>query len=526
MSRRIYLVAAAAGLCTLSLLAAGLSREAQLWWKHVERLAADSMEGRAAGSAGYDKAAAYVAERFKELGLQPAFSGSFYQEVAFVSSTLDETQSAVVLISRQGRRQLDFGDEVILRPIETGSVEADMVFVGYGLKIPEAGIDEFQGLDLRGKVAVYVSGAPASIPGPLAAHSRSQAEQWRAMKEAGAIGAVSLTHPRKIDLPWERMALARSLPSFKLADPALDETAGMRLRLSVSPRAASLFLEGSGHSLQQILDLAEKGAPLPRFALPLRIQAQAVVRKEKLQSSNVGALRAGADPKVANEQVVLSAHLDHLGIGPAIRGDSIYNGAMDNASGVATLLEVGRLLRQRPLKRSVLFLAVTGEEKGLLGSRFFAARHPARQRLAANLNLDMFLPLFPLRALTVYGLEESDLGDWAQEVARAQGIAAVGDDEPQLNRFIRSDQYSFIRIGVPALAFKFAAAKGTAEHQKYLEWFRERYHAPSDDVAQPIDREAAARFTRFIADLTSRVANAAQRPRWKATSFFGRFARS
>jgi Zn-dependent M28 family amino/carboxypeptidase len=225
--------------------------------------------------------------------------------------------------------------------------------------------------------------------------------------------------------------------------------------------------------------------------------------------------------------VVLTAHLDHVGVGEPVRGDRIYNGAMDNASGIATLLEVARHLResQARLARSVLFLAVTGEEKGLLGSKFFAARPTVAPReLVANLNMDMFLPLFPLERLTVYGLDESDLGDDVRAVAAQHRVLIQQDPEPLRNLFIRSDQYSFIRRGVPALAFKVGYEKGSAEEKVAKSWLKERYHAPSDDLNQPVDLDAAARFNRILADLAQRIANRAHAPKWRHQSFFRRFA--
>jgi Zn-dependent M28 family amino/carboxypeptidase len=224
---------------------------------------------------------------------------------------------------------------------------------------------------------------------------------------------------------------------------------------------------------------------------------------------------------------VLSAHLDHVGIGQPIDGDRIYNGAMDNASGISTLLEIARLIREngKAPRRSILFVAVTGEEKGLLGSKYFAA-HPTvpASSMAANINFDMFLPLFPLRAVIVFGLNESDMGDTVRTVAGPLGIGVEDDPQPDRNLFVRSDQYSFIRRGVPALSFGFAHRKGTAEDQAVTEWLKKRYHAPSDDLKQPVDLRAADRFNHLMWKLVEAVANADQRPRWKDNSFFKRFA--
>jgi Zn-dependent M28 family amino/carboxypeptidase len=236
----------------------------------------------------------------------------------------------------------------------------------------------------------------------------------------------------------------------------------------------------------------------------------------------------GSDPTLKNEYVVYGAHLDHLGVGAAITGDAIYNGAMDDGSGIASLIEIAtmaKLERLRP-KRSILFVAVTGEEKGLLGSQFFtSAPTVPLKNIVADINMDMYLPLYPLKYLEVQGLEESTLGLDIRAVAEKAGVMVQRDREPQRNLFIRSDQYSYIKQGVPALTFKFGAEAGSAEEKLGKDWLRQRYHAPSDDLSQPVDKPAAAKFNRIMLDLGIRVADSVQRPHWNADSFFKRFER-
>jgi Zn-dependent M28 family amino/carboxypeptidase len=247
--------------------------------------------------------------------------------------------------------------------------------------------------------------------------------------------------------------------------------------------------------------------------------------RSEVECENVAAVLRGTDPRLRDEYVVISAHLDHLGAGVPVNGDSIYNGAMDDASGVASLIEIARALKAAPPRRSVLFLAVTGEEKGLLGSRYFAS-HPSipAASIVADLNLGMFLPIHSLRLLTVYGLAESSLGADIQAVAKTYGVGVQADPEPDRNIFVRSDQYSFIREGVPALSFKFGFTPGSPEERLQQQWLAQRYHAPSDDATQPVNLAAAARFNRIIADLARRVANNTARPAWNQSSFFRRFA--
>ena len=223
----------------------------------------------------------------------------------------------------------------------------------------------------------------------------------------------------------------------------------------------------------------------------------------------------------------MTAHLDHVGVGRAVNGDTIYNGAMDNASGTALLMEMARTLaaKRDQLKRSIIFLAVTAEEKGLLGSRYYA-NHPTvpARAIVADLNTDMFLPLIPFRLLMVNGLEESDLAANARQAAQEAGVEVISDPEPEENRFIRSDQYSFILRGIPALSFKVGFALGTPEHKTVLEFRAKRYHFPSDDLDQPVDRQSAADFARVYARIAELVANRETRPSWNADSYFRRLA--
>jgi Zn-dependent M28 family amino/carboxypeptidase len=250
------------------------------------------------------------------------------------------------------------------------------------------------------------------------------------------------------------------------------------------------------------------------------------VERGEVESQNVAGIFPGTDPALKDQYVVLTAHLDHLGIGEPINGDRIYNGAMDNASGVAALLDIAQSLNEsKPkLRRSLLFVVVTGEEKGLLGSKYFAA-HPTVKpgSMVADLNVDMFLPLFPLRSVIVFGLNESDLGDQIRAVARAHGVRVLDDPEPQRNVFIRSDQYSFIRRGIPALMMMVGYEKGSPEEKTVNTWLKERYHAPADDLKQPVDLEAAARFDDLLRGLAEAVADRPERPKWNASSFFKRF---
>jgi Zn-dependent M28 family amino/carboxypeptidase len=349
------------------------------------------------------------------------------------------------------------------------------------------------------------------------------------LRRVGAVGLVVIPNPKIMDMPWDRSSLARLMPSMRLADPALDEARGLKFHVTVNPAHADKLFAGSGHTFQEVLDAAAAGKPLPHFALPLRLRATAAVKDAPVLSENVVAVLPGNDPTLQDEYVVFTAHLDHLGIAAPIKGDSIYNGAMDNASGVATMLDVAAMLNESAtkLRRSVLFVAVTAEEKGLLGSQFFAQAPTVDPRkIEADINIDMILPHYPLKILTMFGSEESDLGDDAAAVARSLGVQPRPDPVPERNVFIRGDQYSFIRRGIPSLMVMVGFDKDSPEEQIVMRWLTERYHSPSDDVHQPLDRKAAGEFDILVAKLLERVANRETRPRWKPTSFFKRFADS
>lgn len=516
---------AAAGWCVR----AADAPDGRRWWSHVTVLADDALEGRETGSVGHRKAAEYVAGEFAKAGLRPAGTDGYLQPVALKSRTIDEDRCRLALARDGAEEPLKLGEDAAIgvRIDPAPSVEAPLVFAGYGLSIPDVGHEDFKGLDVRGKLVVYLTGAPPEIPGPLAAHAQSAGERSEALRKAGAIGAVTIPNPKMMDIPWSRMALSRFLPAMALSDPSLDDNRGLSLGVTFNPARADALLAGSGHTIKEILEAADAGKPLPHFAIPVRLKATVAVTRADVTSQNVVALLPGSDPALKDEYVVFSAHLDHLGVGKPIHGDTIYNGAMDNASGVASLLDVAAMLREsgaRP-RRSIVFAAVTGEEKGLLGSKFFANRPSVGGgKIVADINSDMFLPLYPLKRLTIYGVDESDLGAEAVAVAKSMGLAPEPDPEPKRNVFIRSDQYSFIRRGIPSLMFKVGFARGTAEEETFKAWLKDRYHAPSDDLAQPVDRAAAGAFDRFMVQLLERIADRDERPRWKDTSFFKRFA--
>ncbi|HEY7285023.1 MAG TPA: M28 family metallopeptidase [Vicinamibacterales bacterium] len=494
------------------------------WWAHVAFLADDRMKGRETGSPEHREAAEYIARHFKEAGLKPGGTDGYFQSVPFRSRSIVEERSSLALVRGSDVVPVVLGDEATfsMRIEPAPHVEAPLVFVGYGLQVPEVKHDDLAGLDLKGKVVLLLTGGPSSIPGPLLAHYQNT--RWSYLKQAGAVGVISIQNPKGQDIPWARSKLARFLPSMAIADPALDETLGQQLAVTANAATAEKFFAGSGHKFAELLELSNAGQVLPRFAIPASIRATVAIDAHALRSDNVVGILPGNDPVLKNEYIVVSSHLDHVGTGTG-SGDVIYNGAMDNASGVATLIETAKAAAaKKSFKRSIIFLAVTAEEKGLLGSRYYANRPtvPARA-IVADLNTDMFLPLFPLHSLVVQGLEESDLAGDLRKIARPMGIEVYSDPEPERNAFVRSDQYSFIRRGVPSISLKVGFVKDSPEHEIVKKWRTERYHAPSDDLAQPIDRQAAEDFDKVYVTLLEAVANRPTRPAWNDDSFFKRF---
>lgn len=500
------------------------------WWDSVKVLAADDMEGRETGSKGLETAEAYVVAQLKQAGLQPAGSDGYYQAVKLQSRQIVEKDSSLTLMRDGKAEPLTLGEDAFFstRIDLAPEVQAPLVFVGYGLTVPEQKYDDLAGIDLKGKIAVIITGSPSEIAGALAAHYQSSSERWKAFRKAGAVGIISILNPAAMDIPWSRMSANRTHVSMTLADANFDDTAGEKLAVVFNPAHAEELFAGSGHSFDEISALAKDRKQLPRFPLTTSIKATAKLDKQDVRSANIIAKLPGSDPALKNEYVVLSAHIDHIGIGEPINGDRVYNGAMDNASGSAVLLDVASSLKKsgETLKRSLLFVFVTGEEKGLLGSRYFTA-HPTvdPKAMVADINIDMFLPIVPLKLLTVWGVAESDLGDETRQVAEAQGIRVQADPEPQRNVFIRSDQYNFIRHGIPALMMAVAPDPASSEQvQLFRDWLTHRYHAPSDDLEQPVDLAAAGQYEEVIRGLMTVVANSSQRPQWKPDSFFRRYS--
>jgi Zn-dependent M28 family amino/carboxypeptidase len=531
MRKIVLLLAAALSACAPAIQstptrtdATARSERAQAWWSDVTALSSDAMEGRLTGTPGYERAAAFVEQRLRSLGLQPAGSAGYRQRIEFEEQALDPASVRLALAGGGAETALRVPEDMIVsrRLALPERFDAPLVFVGYGLHMPEAGHDDLAGLDLRGKIAVFVGGAPRGTNAALASHAR--ADRLRLLAERGAIGAISLTSSRQLETTWARVAATATSTGLYFADPSVRAVRGRFFDASMNPAAAERLFASAGTRFAEIAALSDSSQPMPRFELNQSLRGTLAPRVGRLASDNVVARLPGTD--LTAEHVVLSAHLDGLGT-TGSGADRVMNGALDNAAGVAALLDIAAELRRsgvRP-RRSILFVFLAAEERGLLGARYFAQRPTVPQSsIVANLNYDMALPLFPLRSVIVLGAGESSLGADAEAVGAASGMPLVPDPFPNRNSFTRSDQYAFIEQGIPAVAFKFGFAAGTPEAETERAWRATHYHGPSDDGSQPVFKEDEIRLHDFIAALALRIADADDRPQWNDTSFFRRFS--
>jgi hypothetical protein len=507
---------------------------------HLGYLADDARNGRMTGTAEYRDAAAYVVRQFESLGLEAGGDGGWYQDVPMIGNRLDVESAAVTLHADGGDSGLEWKEDFVMGGDEVRdqtTVRAEVVFAGFGVHAPDMGYSDYDGIDVRGRIVAVFGGAPASFPhNERAFHSsgRTKAEEMVRRGAVGQIGLRSRVDQKRVS--WEDVTLNAGVlqgmawldPSGQPADyhPQLEGSA----LLGVTG-AADLFASAP-ITFEEALDAADAGKPL---STPLGIEAT-LRRKsshERIASPNVIGIVRGSDPELRDEYVVYSAHLDHLGIGAPVDGDSIYNGFYDNAMGVALLIEAARAIAAmpEPPRRSILFIALTGEERGLLGSDYFA-HHPTvpPDALVANVNLDMPLLLNPIAEVIAFGAEHSTLQAQIEPAIEAEGLSLTPDPVPEQVLFIRSDQYSFVRQGVPSL-FLVPGSKSTdpsvdgrAAVQEHL---HAHYHKPSDDSTRPVHWDSALRFARANVRIGLAIANDDGRPAWNAGDFFGeRFGRA
>ena len=467
--------------------------DTRAWWQTTRYLSSDAMEGRDTGSPGYERAARYVADRFRKAGLVPAGdNGTYFQRVNLTEVRVDKAGTAFEIVPAAGgtARSLRFLHDVTVRPTDAlpPRLDAPLAFRGY--------CSRAEMRDVAGKIAICFN------------TRRTASERNAAALAGGAVGLIAIDNPYfTVEPPRWPVAYARTVRiegSPPIADARL---AAMRLNADAFPA----LIAGSGQEAAAILAAGGRDAPLPGFDVPARLTATFAVRTVRYGAPNVLAILPGTD--LRGEYVVLGAHLDGYGYGEPVNGDGLYNGALDDAAYVALLAQLAHRRQGKPFRRSILFAAFTGEEKGLLGSNYFTA-HPTVPvpAMAVMINLDQLRPLFPLDILTMLAVNDSSLGDTARAVAAPMGIRIQSDPEPERGLLQRADHWPFLQMGVPATGFIFGYVPGTEAERRYRLWYRTRYHHPADDVTQPMDFAAAAKFNDFFYRLVEAVADADARP--------------
>jgi hypothetical protein len=502
---------------------------------HVEYLASDDLEGRAAGTRGYDLAARYVARQFEQAGLKPAGDdGTWYQRVPLVEAYAVIPESAVRLEHGATVQELVAKKDYLPRAHfveQRATLTAGAVFVGYGVDAPRLRYNDFAGVDLHGRIAVLLAGAPPTFAANERAFYSSGSYKYRTLEERGAVAFIMIDTPDdEKRRPWSRDVQQSWMPAMRWHDAAgiaHEAFPGLRGRFLFSREGAEKLFAGAPRSLKQVFARAASGRP-QAFELPVTVALASTTTHNRIASDNVIGVLEGSDPQLKSEYVVYSAHLDHVGRGAAVEGDAIYNGALDNASGIAIMIETARALAampQRP-RRSILFLAATAEERGLLGSDYFA-RQPTVPALSivANVNTDMPIAFAPLSDAIAYGAEHSTLGAVARRAARSEGLKLSPDPMPEEVSFVRSDQYSFVRQGIPALDMN-TGLKSRSRHvdprKQLAEFLAQRYHMPGDDTSQPIHYGTLGALGGMNLRIAIEIANETQRPQWLPRDFFGR----
>jgi hypothetical protein len=507
---------------------------------HVEYLADDLLEGRGTGSRGHALAAAYVAAQFKQLGLaplgDPSAGGegerSYLQTVRLLEATPVLPGSAAKYTRDGASTVFEYGADYLPSAdysAPNSTLTAPLVFVGFGVTAPELAYDDLATVDVRDRIAVVLSGAPPKFPHDQRAYYAWGGEKYPNLIRHGALGIIVIDTPANLAItPWERRVKMSWQPQMRWLgndDQPMDVYPEIKQRFRFEQTAVAKLFQNTPRTLDQVYAAAAASEP-QGFLLPGMMTLTATTGLRRTESTNVVAVLKGSDPKLKRQYIVITAHLDHLGRGAAVNGDAIYNGAHDNASGIAVMLETARSIVNsgEPLKRSIVFLAVTGEEKGLLGSDFFANNSAIpKGTIVANINIDMPLLLGPTRDLVALGSEHSSLGPLVQRIVRAQGYQLSPDAEPDEVLFIRSDQFSFVRQGIPAINIGSgytSRTQGPDIAALREDFMRNHYHQPSDDTSLPMYYRGGADLVSINARLAIEIANQTDRPRWNRGDFF------
>jgi hypothetical protein len=499
---------------------------------HLAYLADDAREGRMAGQPGYDEAAQYVADRFAEMGLTPGGDDGWYQQVPLISYRIDE-ESTTLIAHRDGEdTELQYKEHFVMggdKVREETTVRAEVVYVGFGVHAPEVGYSDYDGIDVDGKIVAMFGDAPATLPSEERAYYSSGRTKAEEAVRRGAIGMIGL-RSRRFDeyVPWERIkAQAGVRPGMAwvtLTGEPADYYPELVGSASISTDVAHELFAGTPISFEEARDATESSTPAS-VPLGFEVTLGKKTTHEVITSPNVIGIVPGTDPELKNDYIVYTAHLDHNGIGNPVDGDSIYNGMYDNAMGSSLLIETARAFANSPARRSMVFIALTAEERGLLGSDYYA-HYPTvpSDAIIANVNLDMPLFLYPVADIIAFGAQHSSLEGTVGKAIVAEGFTLTPDPMPEENLFRRSDQYSFVRRGVPAVYLKpgFTSTDPSIDGKAIENEHRKNhYHRPSDDLSRPIDWDSAVRFARANARIGYAIASEEGPPTWNEGDFFG-----
>jgi len=500
---------------------------------HVLFLASDAMRGREAGSPEFAIAAQYVAAQFYAAGLRPGGDdGGYLQKVPLIAYKSADRGNFVWTAPGGQPLTLAFGEDFVPSPNpakEETSLTAPVVFVGYGIVAPDYKRDDYRGVDVKGKIVAFVGGAPANYDGEERAFFAGAPTKARIAAEHGAIGAIQIESPRtgRGNLPFAAVSRVWDRERVTWASGKITGgTDGVPMLGVVSMAAAAKMFAGATIGWDQLRKAADSdNAAFRPVALKGSLSVAIKTEKRPLPSSNVIGLLPGSDPKLQDEIVILSAHLDHIGVGaPDKSGDTINNGAEDNAIGIASLIEEARrfVSSGKLPRRTILFLAVTAEEKGLIGSDYFANNPTVPLKsIVADVNLDMPLITYPFEDMVVFGAQRSTLGPIVERAAGSVGVSMSPDPMPEQGIFVRSDHFRFVQKGIPSV-FLWPGEKGAGK-AAWDDFMANHYHQPSDDLSQPLDWAQGVRFVTVNYTIAREIADNDERPRWNKGDYFGTY---
>jgi hypothetical protein len=502
---------------------------------HLRFLADDARRGRMTGSAEYDEAAAYVAKRFEEIGLQAGGEdGSWFQAVPMLARRIDVDSASVVFHqdgeekSQRWKEDFVMGGDVVRN--ET-NISAEVVYVGFGIHAPDMNYSDYDGIDVKGKIVAMFGGAPDTFPHNERAFYSSGVTKAEEAVARGAVGSIGLrSRTDQSRYTWERISenagVRPGMSWINLSGDAANYFPELQGSATINVPPAEQLFSRAPISFEDALDAADAGRELST-PLGTEVTLARKTEHESITSPNVIGILRGSDPELAREYVVFTAHLDHVGTGVPKNGDDIYNGMYDNAMGSSILIETARAFASLPEapKRSIIFIALTGEERGLVGSDYYA-HYPTvpSDSIIANVNLDMPLLLYPVADIIAFGAEHSSLQGVIDEAIAAEDFALSPDPMPEEVIFIRSDQYSFVKQGVPSvfLVPGFTSSDPNIDGEPLWRGFLQTYyHQPSDDMTRPIDWPSALRFARANVRIGYAVAEDRARPTWNEGDFFG-----